>query len=63
MSAPGWVVHFFGLMLVAGRLLHGGYFLVGARQLNVRFVGMLLTIGMIGSVSLGLVLHALTRLG
>jgi uncharacterized membrane protein YecN with MAPEG domain len=63
MSAPGWVVHLFGLMLVAGRLLHGGYFLVGARQLNVRFVGMLLTIGMIGSVSLGLVLHALTRLG
>ena len=62
-GAPGWVLHGFGLLLVAGRLLHGGYFLTGARRLNLRILGMLLTIGMIGSVALGLVFHALARLG
>ena len=24
LGAPGWVLHLFGLMLVAGRLIHGG---------------------------------------
>ena len=63
MGAPGWVVHLFGLMLVAGRLIHGGYFLAGARRLNLRILGMMLTIGMIGAVALGLVFHALARIG
>ncbi len=62
MGAPGWVVHLFGLMLVAGRLIHGGYFLAGARRLNLRIMGMLLTVGMIGAAALGLVFHALARL-
>jgi len=63
MGAPGWVVHMFGLMLVAGRLLHGRYFLTGARRLNLRVAGMALTVGMIGAVALGLVFHALAQLG
>jgi uncharacterized membrane protein YecN with MAPEG domain len=63
MGAPGWVLHVFGLMLVAGRLLHGGYFLAGAQRLNIRIVGMLLTVGMIGALALGLVFHALARMG
>jgi uncharacterized membrane protein YecN with MAPEG domain len=62
LGAPGWVVHLFGLMLVAGRLLHGGYFLAGARRLKIRVVGMQLTAWMIGAVALGLVFHALARM-
>ncbi len=62
MGAPGWVLHILGLMLVAGRLLHGGYFLTGARRLNLRIAGMLLTVGMIGALALGLVFHALARM-
>jgi len=62
MGAPGWVVHLFGLMLVAGRLLHGSYFLAGARAMKLRVVGMQLTVGMIGAVALGLVFHALSRM-
>ncbi len=41
----------------------GGYFLTGARRLNLRILGMMLTVGMIGAVALGLMLHALARLG
>ena len=63
LGAPGWVLHMSGLMLVAGRLLHGGYFLAGARRLNIRIAGMLLTIGMIGLLALGLVFHALAQMG
>jgi uncharacterized membrane protein YecN with MAPEG domain len=63
LGAPGWVLHMSGLMLVAGRLLHGGYFLVGARLLSLRIAGMLLTIGMIGLLALGLVFHGLARMG
>ena len=62
MGAPGWVLHLSGLMLVAGRLIHGGHFLAGARRLNLRIAGMLLTIGMIGGLALGLVSHALVRM-
>jgi hypothetical protein len=62
MGAPVWVLHGFGLMLVAGRLLHGGYFLAGARRLSLRATGMLLTVGMIAAVALGLVFHALARI-
>lgn len=62
MGAPVWVVHLFGLILVAGRLLHGGYFLTGARRLRIRVVGMQLTAWMIGAVALGLVFHAVARM-
>lgn len=62
LDAPGWVLHLFGLMLAAGRLIHGVYFLNGARRLNLRILGMLLTVGMIGALALGLVFHALARL-
>lgn len=62
LDAPGWVLHLLGLMLVAGRLLHGWYFLTGAQVLRVRVAGMVLTIGMIGTLSLGLVFHALAKI-
>jgi len=63
MGAPGWALHGFGLMLVAGRALHGAYFLTGARVLKVRVLGMMLTLGMIGALALGLAFHALARTG
>ena len=63
MGAPAWVLHVFGLMLVTGRLMHGAYFLSGARRLNVRIAGMLMTVAMIGALALGLVFHALARIG
>jgi uncharacterized membrane protein YecN with MAPEG domain len=62
MGAPGWVVHLLGLMLAAGRLLHGSYFLAGARAMKMRVVGMQLTVGMIGAVALGLVFHSLAQI-
>lgn len=62
MGAPARVLHVLGLMLVAGRLLHGSYFLAGARHLNQRVAGMALTLGMIGALSIGLIFHALARM-
>jgi hypothetical protein len=62
MGAPGRVLHVLGLMLVAGRLLHGGYFLAGARRLNARLAGMMLTVGMIGALALGVIFHSLARM-
>ena len=63
LGAPVWVLHVFGLMLVAGRLLHGGYFLTGARRMPLRVLGMQLTVGVIGVLALGLVFHSLARIG
>jgi uncharacterized membrane protein YecN with MAPEG domain len=63
LGAPGWVLHMSGLMLVAGRLLHGRYFLAGARRFKYRVAGMLLTMGMIGLLALSLMFHAPARMG
>lgn len=62
MGAPGRILHVLGAMLVLGRALHGWYFLTGAARLNIRIAGMLLTVGMIGALSLGVVFHALARI-
>ena len=59
MGAPVLLLHLTGLMLVAGRLMHGAYFLAGARRFNLRFFGMMLTVVMIGGLSLALVWQAL----
>jgi len=61
MGAPDWVLQVLGGLLVTGRLLHGGYFLAEARRLNVRVAGMLLTMGVIGTLALGVIFHALTQ--
>ncbi|HUF85743.1 MAG TPA: MAPEG family protein [Thermohalobaculum sp.] len=62
MGAPGWLLHLAGLMLVAGRGMHGAYFLAGARRFRLRFTGMMLTVVMIGGLGLALVLQALLAL-
>lgn len=59
MGAPAWLLHFTGLMLVVGRGMHGAYFLSGAERFNLRFIGMMLTVVMIGGLALSLVWQAL----
>lgn len=57
-GAPVWVVHGLGLMLLAGRVVHGIHFLSDTAALSTRVIGMLLTISMIALSSIGLVGHA-----
>lgn len=59
MGAPALLLHLAGIMLIAGRVMHGAYFLSGARRLNLRFVGMMLTGVVIGGLGLALVWQAL----
>jgi len=61
-GTANWLLHLAGLVLVAGRLMHGGYFLAGAKTLNVRVVGMILTISVIAGLAIRLVLFALGNL-
>ncbi len=60
MGAPGWLLHVCGLMLVAGRGLHGVYYLTGADRLRLRSVGMMLTVVMIGGLGLSLIVQSVT---
>ena len=62
MGMPSWVVHLFGLTLVTGRLMHGWYFLNGARVLRVRVIGMLLTMGAIFVLAIGATIHGLLEM-
>jgi hypothetical protein len=59
MGAPALLLHAAGLMLAAGRVMHGAYFLAGARRFRLRFVGMMLTVVTIGGLALALVVQAL----
>jgi uncharacterized membrane protein YecN with MAPEG domain len=63
MGASGGVLHGFGSLLVAGRLLHGGYFLAGARVLKARVVGMILTMVVIAGLSVRLLVYGLAGIG
>ena len=58
MGAPALLLHVSGLMLVVGRVLHGAYFLGGAKRVNLRFFGMMLTVVMIGGLALALIWQA-----
>jgi uncharacterized membrane protein YecN with MAPEG domain len=62
MGMPGGILHLLGLTLLAGRVLHGWYFLTGATRLNVRIAGMLMTFGVIGVLAVGAVFHGLARM-
>lgn len=61
-ATPAWVLHLLGLALLAGRLIHGICFLQGGRDMMLRGLGMMLTMGMIGLTALGLVGHGLVGL-
>lgn len=61
LGAPGWVVHLFGLALVAGRIAHA-YSCAAERRMNARVLGMALTLGFFLTAGLGLAVHGLARL-
>ena len=58
-GAPGWVVHFLGVSLVLGRLLHASHFMAPDPGIRRRVAGMILTVNVMVMGGLGLVLHAL----
>lgn len=55
MAAPALLLHIAGAMLLAGRVMHGAYYLTGARRFSLRLMGMMLTWAMIGALALALV--------
>lgn len=59
LATPVWVLHLLGLMLLAGRVMHGLALTREAPAMTLRVGGMLLTLGMLGLSALGLVAHAL----
>jgi len=63
MGTPGWVLHLAGLGLLAGRVMHGLHFVAAGGKMPLRFWGMVLTVTVIASLALGLVGHALVRMG
>lgn len=58
LGTPGWVLHIFGVMLVAGRVLHGYHFLEKRKGFKLRQVGMMLTITATAFMALGAIGHA-----
>ncbi|MEM9043203.1 MAG: MAPEG family protein [Pseudomonadota bacterium] len=62
MGTPGWVLHLLGVMLVAGRVLHGVHFLEKRRGLVLRQVGMMLTITATAFLAIGAIGHAVAEI-
>ncbi|MEL7465647.1 MAG: MAPEG family protein [Pseudomonadota bacterium] len=56
-GAPAIAVHIVGVLLTAGRLMHGLHF-SGKGPFNFRMFGMLFTLIVIGVLALGLVVHS-----
>ena len=53
------LLHASAVVLLAGRVLHAGFFLRPQRVMRLRVAGMAMTLGAIGFLALGLVLHGL----
>jgi len=58
-GAPVWVLHFLGLTLLVGRLMHGWAFSQRPQNLKARIYGMMLTLGMITFTAVANIGHAL----
>ncbi len=56
---PGWLVHVFGTMLLAGRLLHAYGFGATPQVVKARVWGMYLTVAMLVGMALANIGHAL----
>ncbi|TCS67173.1 hypothetical protein EDD52_101268 [Primorskyibacter sedentarius] len=56
---PVWLVHVFGLMLLAGRVVHAYGFSVTPQVFKARVWGMYLTIAMLAFMALANIFHAL----
>jgi uncharacterized membrane protein YecN with MAPEG domain len=59
LGAPAWVIHVFGIALVAGRVVHGLHFAAPGRPRWQRAAGATLTGLVVGFGSAGVVGHAL----
>ncbi len=59
LDTPVWVLHGLGLMLLAGRVMHGLALTRETPSMLLRQAGMLLTLIMLGLSALGLAAHAL----
>jgi uncharacterized protein len=62
LGAPGWVIHLFGVVLTVARAIHAAHFLREDAPMSLRVVGTLMTVGTIGTLAAGLILHPLARL-
>ncbi len=58
-GAPALALHALGMTLLAGRLLHGYGFSARPPSMNLRVLGMTLTLLMLSLASLGLLAHVL----
>jgi uncharacterized membrane protein YecN with MAPEG domain len=58
-GADGWLLHLLGLMLVLGRALHGYGFSASPPKMQLRVLGMALTLAQIGCAALYLLLSTL----
>lgn len=59
LGGPAPLLHVSALVLLTGRVLHAGFFLRPVRVMRLRIVGMALTLGAIGFLAVGLVVHGL----
>ncbi|HUF56751.1 MAG TPA: MAPEG family protein [Thermohalobaculum sp.] len=62
LGAPGLLLHASALLLLAGRVIHAGYFLRPGREMRFRVLGMALTLGTLGFLALGLIAHGLAEM-
>lgn len=61
-GAPALALHLVGLVLVAGRAIHGAYFFGGARVLMLRIAGIWMTVLVIVVLALGLLGHGVIQM-
>ena len=59
LGMPALLLHASALVLLAGRVVHAGFFLRRERVMRYRVLGMALTLGTIGFLALGLIAHGL----
>ncbi|MEM9100130.1 MAG: MAPEG family protein [Pseudomonadota bacterium] len=62
LGTPGWAVHLLGVMLLAGRVLHGLHFLEKRKGLLLRQLGMVLTFLSIAFLAFSAIGHALAEI-
>lgn len=61
-GAPDIALHALGALLLAGRVIHGYGFSASPPRMNLRVLGMFLTLVMIAAAALGVLGHALVGL-
>lgn len=59
LGTPALLLHLAALVLLAGRVVHAGFFLRPGRDMRLRVAGMVMTVSALVFLSLGLVAHGL----